>query len=284
MGDGYKPPPVGDQTRDSIQALAKYLPEYLNTVNASIVPTEQANFEAAQKFSPLYYQLQLDNYKKYGAELEAQAAAQARANQIAATQNDIATIDSGGSALAAKALELQRQTDPEYFANREALGAKLLAAQSALDPSGALTGSERSEIERGLARDVGRNRNSAINTVENAIQYGNASNQRRADVNNQLSQIANNLGALRTGADVFGIATGRQGLTGNQGQLMFGQGYKENSGQGQALAAGLGDQTLDIQKRNVAARAAGFRTLGDQIEQGTRAFSNVLSSVSGVMR
>ena len=65
MGDGYRPPPVGDQTRDSIQALAKYLPEYLNTVNASIVPTEQANFEAAQKFSPLYYQLQLDNYKKY---------------------------------------------------------------------------------------------------------------------------------------------------------------------------------------------------------------------------
>jgi hypothetical protein len=55
--------------------------------------------------------------------------------------------------------------------------------------------------------------------------FGQAGTAKANNLANVVSQVSANLPALRSGIDVYGIGTGRAGLTGGAAQQRFGQGY-----------------------------------------------------------
>lgn len=278
MSDGYKPPPIGDQTRDTIQALSQYLPEYIDTLNQSRVPTAQSELAAAQAVSPGYYQMILDNYAKFGPQLNKQFADQAAANQRAAIGGDLAAIQGPGQELSAAAIDLMRKVDPEYFGTRELIAKRYGDYLSGLTDT--LSPGERSEIERSLGRNEGTvSPGSNINTVEKAMTYGSAAGAKRNELANAINLGAQALPTLKSGADIFQIATGRAGLA-NQGNQVLGQGYVPGGQAGFTAGENLQNNIFSGMQNNVRVRGAGFRTIMDQVEQGTRAVGNLGSAAA----
>ena len=278
MGGSYVPEPLGKQTAESLQALVKYLPDYLATLNQSRIPTAQAELEAQKAVAPGYYQNSIDMYNKYGTEMNRQAADQDRANRTAGIQTDLGLVQGQGGQLAQQALGLLREADPEYYARRALVSDKLGEYVNSISPN-QLTGSERSEIERGLARtNPGRADNSAINTVQNAMTYGSALKAKRDELGNAINMAANALPSLRSNADVFGIATGRAGLSGNSGDQRFAQaGASAQNASNTGFNAGqaYGNQINANQMQRQQIMAAGHKSFLDDIGQGIGAFSNL---------
>lgn len=223
MGGGERiPPSPSESLFQEVRAVARNYPELVEAYTKQILPIERAQYDAAREMSPKYYQMTLDNapYLRQLASLDSDIKDQTQQREIA---SDVATLRGPGQGAITAAMEAERMADPEFYRTRGLIGDKM---QEVLGASSAtLSPTERAEMERSIARTDPRNAESALNTARNAMLFGRAGTEKANNLAQVVSQVTQNLPALRSGVDVYGIGTGRAGLTGGPAQQRFGQGY-----------------------------------------------------------
>lgn len=240
-GEG-DPPPQGtyETTRQMLEAFTQYLPQLIQGVNAQTKPTAQAQLSADEAVSPGYAALQNQLYKKYGPEANKIGSDISSQNMLAQARNENATLVGPGGDLAKNALSLERTIDPEFFNQRGQLDNSLSRLQNSIDLDGNLGGGSRAEIERSLNRDnssKGNDNPSNINTVQNALRFGQAGEARKNQQQQALTSVINigagYLPASRAGIDPLQVAIGRSssGNTGDQRLQANQQGTGANANQ-----------------------------------------------------
>jgi len=215
---GGSPMSAQESTAAQLQAYIENLPNLIRVTGENIMPMELALQDASEAISPRKSQQEFDLYSRYAphfAQVGSQIAGQ---NALSQSANDLALLQSPqAQSLIRAATDAQRVADPEYYRGRElALGGLSRLFNSLEDPSGGLSGAERAEIDRSLARDNaarGNTNPSNISTVSNAMQFGAAgqarSDAKRAQIANAVNTATGFLPASQSRVDVFQQVTGR---------------------------------------------------------------------------
>lgn len=200
----------GEISANSMQNLITYLPQYLQTVGGQIGPTEQAKFNAESSLAPQRAQLQLDQYKNFMPQFSQIGSDIGRQQQLSQAGTDLATVEGSGGRLGEALTEAQKKADPEYYRSRGLIESQMgRLNDSIVDPNSGLSPTERTEVDRSLARDNysrGNEAPTATSTVSNALAYGREGEQRRlqrqAALQGILGTTAGSSGALKSGIDV----------------------------------------------------------------------------------
>jgi len=222
-------PSVGETTGAAIEALTRSKGGYRDyaqmlreealadlAAGQDLYPEQlklsQAQLEAAKQFVPQYGQLASDE-------------AYREAMSEAGKQVDV--LRGPGGQLIDEAFAKSRQVDPEFYGRRAQTGAMLgdllrsFAAPGTVTEdnpfgtfTGALSGSERAEIERSLAQNRARSGSmggpmAMSDVVANAMMFGQGVQNRRDALGRALGQATSFLPASRSGFDPFQVAMGR---------------------------------------------------------------------------
>jgi hypothetical protein len=209
-----------------LQAYSSNMPAMIQAQIAGAQQYEPAMLGLRQQVSPGQNQLDLDLLNRFGGQFAEANQRISGENALGQARNDLAVVQGPGRDLVREAMVTQRQADPEAYRARELALGQLEQLNSGLqNVDGTLSGSERAEIDRSLARDnfsrgLG-NVPTATSTVENAMRFGAAGENRRQG---RMSAIANaaqiSSGAvqpLSSRVDAFQLTTGRPSVTGQQG-------------------------------------------------------------------
>lgn len=278
MGGDFKAADVRNQIPMLVQALQENLPAYLSALNDANAQSARADLNLQREISPGQQELELSLYDKYGREFNRVGNEIADQNRKAAIASELGLVQGEGGELARAAQALARDVDPEYYRNREALGLKIdeLLADSSATPNE----SDRAEMERGISR-LGLNPNSAVNTAEAALEFGGMKDRKRAMFADTLSRVSGMLPTLQSGADFYGIATGRTGLSGNAGDARF-TGSQAISDKGFGAGTGMFNTAAQLEGQNQALRAQKHKSTMDKIQQGVQTFESLTSSVGNI--
>jgi len=230
-------------TADQMQAYIRYLPTLLQVTAQQQPLLDLVNFGSAQNVSPMYAQLALNQLEQFGVPMAEAGTAVANAQHMGEAQNDLNVLNGPGRDLAAAASDISHQVDPEYYNTRAAAGSKLAELLGSINLNG-LSGGERAEVERAInQRDMGTgnlgNTDSAINTTQNAMNFGSALQGKRDALGNALAQATAFLPAANSRFDPVQTALGRPstnlGINQYQGNTQagtqafdMGQGYQNN--------------------------------------------------------
>ena len=222
-------PSVGESTSKAIQALTAPKGGYRDyaqmlreealadlAAGQDLYPEQlklsQAQLQAAKQFVPQYGQLASDE-------------AYREAMSDAGKQVDV--LRGPGGQLIDEAFAKSQQVDPEFYGRRAQTGAMLgdllrsFAAPGTVTEdnpfgtfTGALSGSERAEIERSLAQNRARSGSmggpmAMSDVVANAMMFGQGVQNRRDALGRALGQATSFLPAARSGFDPFQVAMGR---------------------------------------------------------------------------
>lgn len=234
---------VSNQQEPTADILAAYeagLGPVLQVMAENILPTELAKLQASQVIDPERAKLQTDIFdtegrrlNQIGAELQNEAA-------LARAQGEADILGGAGQELARNAIAAQAILDPEFIKSRGQVGDKITELLS--NVGAGLTGSERAEVERNLAQSNAQRGNlstpTALGTVENAMAFGQAGQQKLNNLASTIANVSQSLPALRTGESAFTQATGRSASQANPGVPQFvgtQQLGKETFGVGQGL-------------------------------------------------
>lgn len=225
--NGDSPAPTTQESMDStMKAYASNLPALIAAQVQAAQTYEPQMLALRQQVSPGQNQLDLDLLRRFGpqfAEANQQIAGQ---NALSQARNDLAVVQGPGRDLVRESMATQREADPEAYAARElAVGQLRRLNDSLIDPDSGLSGSERMEIERSLARDNFARGLGATPTntsaVSNAMTFGQAGEARRAGRQSAIANAAQlSAGAvqpLSSKIDTFQLTTGRPSVTGQQG-------------------------------------------------------------------
>ena len=218
---------AGDMAGQTMGATTEMLPEYLQMLRDEApkqAAAEQAlrdqfapdaarlQFQLADKYMPLYGQIGRD-----------ESYADRMSN--AAIGTDV--LRGPGGAMIDEAFSRAQQVDPEFYGRRAQTGSMLgdllrsFAAPGTVTEqnpfgtfTGALSGSEREEIARGLAQQGVRTGASSgpramSDVVANAMMFGQGVQNRRDALGRALGQATSFLPAARSGFDPFQVAMGR---------------------------------------------------------------------------
>lgn len=175
------------------KALIQNLPSILGLFNANIAPNELAQLQSSLQTSPAYAAL-------------AQQIASSNATSDANITGGLLTGQGAQNVRAADALS--REIDPEFYNVRSNTAG---AINSLLHPG--LTGGETEAIQRSLNQQnarAGVTNPTSLNTVSNAMTFGNAARDRVSQAVQQATQF---LPTSRSGVDTFAQATGKTGNT-----------------------------------------------------------------------
>lgn len=211
--------PEAEGTEDALRAYINYYPQLVRTVRQSLDDVATSSAQAQAAAGQINAQSALDLLRNYGPAM-AQAGANIEGqNMQQSLANELAALQGPGRQLVTEAQNIARAYDPEYFNTRQALAGQLTNMVSEFDPN-RLSATEREEIARGLNRtnaarglDVSP---SMMNTIENAMTFGNALAQRRNQAMNMAQTGAQLLPTLRSNVDPFMIATRRPSNIGDQ--------------------------------------------------------------------
>lgn len=242
----YKPQSVAGLSARQLKALTKWGPQTAQTlqdINANIAPQEQAlNLKLLQQYAPEYTQVGSD------------IATQEAQNQLALTQGP-------GKALAEQAIALDKSTNPEFYASREAAGKGFLDLISGQDPN-KLSGAEMAQTERNVnrlnARTGNLNTGDATTTVANASLFGDELGKKRDRFGQALALFPGISAGSRSPIDTFGIASGKQS-TPNFGNQQY------QTQNGQSATSGMLDRIAGTQQ-NQQNILAGRRNIQDYSE------------------
>lgn len=248
--DDQNAPTPNESTGETMQALIKYLPGFLQQQRIAQPKTEKAKVETAEEFSPRWSALQNELYKQFGPQLAETARAIDAANRLGGAQADTAVLEGPGRESFRAVQDMLKESDPEFFAIRQQA-----ADQVGQLLGGDLTGAETEAIERKLARDrvqSGITTPTSTNTVAEAMKFGDAARNRKL----QGVQAATSfLPSSRTGFDPTQVALGRPSI--NTGDSKFLGVTQPASAENSAnnffnQIAGFESQKLDInsQKRD----------------------------------
>jgi len=182
----------GGINEGSMQALVKYLPQYLQSVAGGIGPLEQAKLESAKATSPQQAQLEYDIYSRYAPQFAGVGSDIAAQNAQRQAASDLALARGAGGDIARQLATIQRELDPEYYKMREnAIAASNLLTGSLEDPNAPMSAAERSEVERSLARNNlarGTEAPTATSAVSDAMAFGRAGEERKTRKQQAIAQ------------------------------------------------------------------------------------------------
>jgi hypothetical protein len=231
-------------------------PAALNAFSADQTNIAQNQLAADQAVSPGYAQLNYNILSQYGPQMA--ALGNQLSSQMALGGNQAIANAAGspaGQQMVSLADQYQKQLDPNAYAVRNAAGQGLTSLIGAMDPT-KLSGSELANVQRGIAQQPGALTPSATNTVQNAMTFGNALQQKQANYANIVGQATSAIPNLASGLNGFGLATA--GVNRSNPGLSAYQGPTQNAGGG-LLQAGM--QTM-------AGAASGAFQQGQQKQQG----------------
>lgn len=218
---GVSAAPTAEYTSlaNNIRAISDLLPYLSSSISAQKIPDALGQLAADTAVTGPRLALQQQLQEQYGPIFDRLNAESQLRNAMSSTSNDAAVLAGPGQQLLDQAKQAAMAYDPEYFATRakESDSIGKLLEQTTNNLGSGLSPTERDEIDRGLALSNSRagtaNAPSNLNTISNAIQFGNAGRARETQNQNQLSQaIAASTAFLpqsRSGVDVFQVATGK---------------------------------------------------------------------------
>jgi hypothetical protein len=200
--------------QQQVAAARQYEPE-MQKLREEISPREQAlNAQLYQQFGP--------EFARIGSQI-------ARQNAQAQAETDLGIVSGTGRELVREAMRTQKEADPEAYRARELALQNLEQLQGSLtDPNAGLSGAERAEIDRSLAREnYARGTGAtptATSTVSNAMAFGGAGEarkqQRQSAIANAAQLAAGAVQPLSSRIDTFQLTTGRPSV--NQGESRTG--------------------------------------------------------------
>lgn len=230
VNGGAPPAPSTSESMASVMAAYRdnLLPMIQNAVKGAR-EYEPAMQKLRAEISPKDQQLNADLYRQFGPQFAKTGSDIARQNAQAQAETDLGIVSGTGRDLVREAMRTQKEADPEAYRARELALQNLEQLQGSLtDPNAGLSGAERAEIDRSMAREnYARGTGAtptATSTVANAMAFGGAGEARKQQ---RQSAIAN-AAQLATGAvqplsskiDTFQLTTGRPSV--NQGEARTG--------------------------------------------------------------
>ena len=229
MGGGPTYQNSQETTADMMKAWTQYMPELTRVTGENILPMELAQLQAQQQLAPQQAQLSYDLAKQYLPQFTQLGVDQASQQAMGQAASDNALMAGPGRELAANTLAIQKILDPEFYTSRGQAGDALTKLFGSLDdPTTGLSGAEREEVQRQLARDNASRGNldaTQNSTVDAAMQMGSAGqarkSQKQAAIGQAVSAAAGAMPAFRTGVDALQLTTGRPS-TPNVGLGQFG--------------------------------------------------------------
>lgn len=212
-----------------MKAWTQYMPELTRVTGENILPMELAQLQAQQQLAPQQAQLSYNLASQYLPQFTQLGVDQARQQAMGQAESDVALMAGPGRELAANTLAIQQVLDPEFYKSRGQAGDALTSLFGSLDdPTTGLSGAEREEVTRTLARDNASRGNldaTQNSTVEAAMQMGSAGqarkSQKQAAIGQAVQAAAGAMPAFRTGVDALQLTTGRPS-TPNVGLGQFG--------------------------------------------------------------
>lgn len=285
-GTTYKPSKSYRRTADSVKAITDLLPAYSKAVSGQVIPEEMAKLEAARATSGGYNQLQLDLLKQYGPQFSKANSDIALQEASLAAQRDKSVLEGPGQELINQLMAAQKTIDPEFFASRAATSDSINKLLASIDPTGALTGSERSEVERSLGQEGNRrgiaNAPSSLATVENATRYGKAGADKALRNQSMLSQAIATatafLPASRVGFDPFKVATGKDSTSAGTNKFVGITSPTSNNAASQA--SGIMGANTQLQTTQMGINAQ-KKDWADYMNQVTKSMSDIGSMAGG---
>ena len=277
---------VGSQesTDAMMQGYVKNIDDFLNATTRNVTPTEQALIDSRRIINPQQQQLDLDIARQFLPQFSELGVQQQGAEQMGRARNDVALLEGPGRDLVRANLEAQKLADPEYFRSRGSSADALEMLMDSLDdPNEGLSGSERAEIDRSIARtnsQRGLEAPTATSAVESAMNFGSAGAQRKSAKQDQIAKAMGATSAvmpsLRSGVDVLQLTTGRPSVA-NTGLQRFG----ENQGVGN-MATSMGGQLMGEIGQNTRQNQqinANRRTAFDSVMQTMNSTANLAGSI-----
>ena len=217
--NGASPAPSTQESMDSVmKAYANNLIPLIQSQVKAAQSYEPAMQQLRSEISPREQQLNLDLYKQFGPAFSQVSSDIARQNAEAQAATDLGVVSGTGRDLVREAMKTQREADPEAYRARELALQNLEQLQGSLtDPNAGLSGAERAEIDRSMAREnFARGTGAtptATSTVSNAMAFGQAGEARKAQrqsaIANAAQLAAGAVQPLSSRIDTFQLTTGR---------------------------------------------------------------------------
>ena len=220
-------PSAGETTAQALEAMQAGYPGYLGMLRGEAEADAQKQLEMAQQYAPQLARQQLglatEMMPRYG-QIGRDETYRERMSD-AATGVDV--LRGPGGAMIDETFAKARQIDPEFYGRRAQTSGMLgdllrsFAAPGTVTEqnpfgtfTGALSGSEREEIQRSLnqqrARSGGMGGPAAMtDVVANAMKFGQGVQNRRDALGRALGQATSFLPASRSGFDPLQVALGR---------------------------------------------------------------------------
>jgi hypothetical protein len=214
--------------------------EVMKAYRENIIPMIQQQVAAARQYEPEMQKLREEIspkeqalnkrlYEEFGPEFARIGSQIARQNAQAQAETDLGIVSGTGRELVREAMRTQKEADPEAYRARELALKNLEQLQGSLtDPNAGLSGAERAEIDRSMAREnFARGTGAtptATSTVSNAMAFGQAGEARKAQrqsaIANAAQLAAGAVQPLSSRIDTFQLTTGRPSV--NQGEARTG--------------------------------------------------------------
>jgi len=279
--NGASPAPSTQESMDSVmKAYANNLIPLIQSQVKAAQSYEPAMQQLRSEISPREQQLNLDLYKQFGPAFSQVSSDIARQNAEAQAATDLGVVSGTGRDLVREAMKTQKEADPEAYRARELALANLEQLQGSLtDPNAGLSGAERAEIDRSMAREnfargVGATP-TATSTVANAMAFGQAGEARKAQrqsaIANAAQLAAGAVQPLSSRIDTFQLTTGRPAV--NFGEQRTG-GATQVGQESNAMGMNLFNNANQMRQQENQINASRKDTL-DQVMGITSSIGNV---------
>ena len=224
-----------ESTASVLSQYAKYLPGLINATSSQIPATAQNQLNATLNTQPLYNALNLQQAQNYSVPLAEVGQDVQRSNALAGANINLEQMQGPGGAAAREADKIARETNPNYYKVQDASSTQAKNLVNSINLNGLSMG-EQAAAERSLNQSNVATGNlgidNATNAVSNAMNFGNAYNQK-------LGMMGNALGAAN------GVATSAQNTGFNGVNIAMGQpnaSTMSNFGTGQFSNTNAGTQ------------------------------------------
>jgi hypothetical protein len=259
MGGDDAPRPTTETTASMMQAVIENLPKYLDVNIGQLPKLEQAFLDSNARTADQSNQQNLDVFKRYAPEYNQIGSDIMEQNALNQAKSDAKVVSGPGRELVSEAYETSQIFDKPWYDAREADSKAVMDLLASIDIN-KLSGGERSEMERSLAREGNRRGTgtspSNIETLAAANQTGTAMQAKRDSLASAISVANNFLGTSKSGVDAFQVATGRPSAV-NQGE---GKGGSADNSAASKAAANVFDSSNAIlgQAGNIANTTLGI--------------------------
>ena len=250
-------PPANESTDNMLYAYAKNYPGLIEATRKGILPLAQENLRAAQATSQPFSQLQFDLVNQFAPGLTSLGNRLNQQTALANAGSDLAVVQGPGRQLVQEAVNTQKIADPEFYQNRALAGNQLANLLRSVNLSG-FTPTERRETQAEIDRqNIQRGTFGSPNqlsTTQNAMQFGSALQGKRNALANILGTAGQVMPSMRSGTDVFQVATGRSSMP-NFGQAQFVGAQKNDDNANTQLAGNLLGQIGGLRQQEVGINA-----------------------------